>query len=294
MSTVSQIIASGRYDLKEYKGQRLEQDELLEYLNRAVVILDGVLVSIDSDWIHQSAISTGLSTGQNKVSLPTRCASIRTIWIISVLSACTDLTFAATGDTITSVATNFATEGFAANDTIGVYGSTSNDTSSIGLLTISALSSTGGGTDNRITVNENVLVNEGAGIGTGTIIKVGSDSLTQKTLDYINYTRKTAGTGIPYYWAYEGAYIVFERQADQAYGLTIHFNQKAAALASDDNMPYGDEFNEQLRAAMVIYAKNRNAELGSMDIALEGMFRKAAMTKMIRRNFVPKPYRLDF
>jgi len=293
MATASQIIASARYDLKEYKGQKMDTAELLEYLNRAVIILDGILISKDSDWVHKNAISVALSTGQNKITMPTRCASVRSIWYDTNLVTCTDLTFTASGDTIISAATDFS-DYFAANDTIGISGSTSNDTDDIGLLSIYSIGDDGAGSNNKLTINEDVIVDEGTADATGTLMKVGSNEVLKESLDYIYYLRKFAATGSPYYWSYEGTNIVFDRQADDDYGLTIHYNQKAATLATDDNMPYNGEFDEKLRAAVVMFAKQRNNELDSVDIAIERMFNNAVMTKAIRRNYVPVFAKLDF
>jgi len=293
MATASQIIASARYDLKEYKGQKMETAELLEYLNRAVIILDGILISKDSDWVHQNAISVALSTGQNKITMPTRCASIRSIWYDSKLVTCSDLTFAASTDTIISTATDFS-DYFEENDTIGISGSSSNDTSDIGLVSIYSIGDDGAGSNNKLTINENVIVDEGSGNASATLMRVGENEVLKTSLDYIYYLRKYAATGPPYYWSYEGTNIVFDRQADDDYGLTIHYNQKAATLATDDDMPYNDEFNEKLRAAVVMFAKHRNNELDAVDMIIEKMFHRAVMTKAIRRNYVPQIAKLDF
>jgi len=293
MATASQIIASARYDLKEYKGQKMETAELLEYLNRAVIILDGILISKDSDWVHQSAISVALSTGQNKITMPTRCASVRSIWYDSRLVTCSDLTFAASGGTIISTATDFS-DYFEANDTIGISGSSSNNTSDIGLLSIYSIGDDGAGSNNKLTINEDVIVDEGSGDASATLMRVGENEVLKTSLDYIYYLRKYAATGPPYYWSYEGTSIVFDRQADDDYGLTIHYNQKAATLEENSNMPYNDEFNEKLRAAVVMFAKHRNNELDTVDMVIEKMFHRAVMTKAIRRNYVPQMAKLDF
>jgi len=293
MATASQIIASARYDLKEYKGQKMETAELLEYLNRAVIILDGILISKDSDWVHQNAISVALSTGQNKITMPTRCASVRSIWYDSKLVTCSDLTFAASTDTIISTATDFS-DYFEENDTIGISGSSSNDTSDIGLVSIYSIGDDGAGSNNKLTINEDVIVDEGSGDASATLMRVGENEVLKTSLDYIYYLRKYAATGPPYYWSYEGTNIVFDRQADDDYGLTIHYNQKAATLEENSSMPYNDEFNEKLRAAVVMFAKHRNNELDAVDMIIEKMFHRAVMTKAIRRNHVPQTAKLDF
>ncbi|KKK64660.1 hypothetical protein LCGC14_2981950 [marine sediment metagenome] len=289
MATADNVITSARYDLRAVRGSSFDPAELLVYLNRVVIVLDSVLLSMDSDWLHQTQVSAGLTAGLQKITMPTRCISIRSIWVTDIIDSFTDLTFTAAGDTIATAAGTFSTNGIAVNQTIGITGSTSNNTNDIGLLSVSAV------TEILITVNENVIVNEGTADASGTIFAQKSDEVVKKSTDVIHEKRmQISGTGRPYYWAYEGTDLIFDHKANQAYGLFIRYNQKSAALEMNTPMPYNDEFNELLREGLVMYGKARRGELSSVDSVLRNMINNAVMTKAIRRDHIPKRYRADF
>ena len=289
MATLAELITSARFDLRDYADREYPDPELVEYANRSVIALDSSLLSIDSDWLHQTGTAV-LASGQNKVTQPTRCISIRSIWISDAVSAYTDLTFAAAGDTITSAAlADFEGDDFVANQYIGIDGTTSNDTEDIGLVTLSSVATL------VLTVNENVIVNEGAGDLSASIFPVKSEDVIQWDRDDIAIRRKFIGSsGKPQYWAHEGASVLFDHIANQAYGIVFHFNQKSETLTTSSSMPYNDEFNEELRQAIVFIAENREMKISEATTSLYDFFRSAANTKAIRRAFVPKRYKLDF
>ena len=81
MALASAIITSGRYDLRDTNINQYEDPELLDYLNRSLVQLDAALLALSSDWLHASDLSSTLSSGTDSVTAPTRCLSIRSLWI---------------------------------------------------------------------------------------------------------------------------------------------------------------------------------------------------------------------
>lgn len=121
------------------------------------------------------------------------------------------------------------------------------------------------------------------------------DQLVEKPVDYIYYKQKHIdSTGQPNYWAHEGSNIIFERTADAAYTLTAHYNTKGSDLASGDDMPFDDTFNEVIREGMVLMAKNRNEVPGSINAQLYNMFNNQAMADIISRKHCKKNYFLGF
>lgn len=289
MALVSALITSMRYDLRDYADREYPDPELLEYLNRAVIALESALLSIDSDWLYHTGTAV-LASGQNKVAQPTNCISIRSIWVSDNVNAYTDLTFAASGDTITSAAlADFEEDGFIATQYIGIDATTKNDTEDVGLVSLSSVATL------VLTINENVLVDEGSGNLAANIFPVKSQDVIKRSREDIT-TRRTAigSTGQPKYWSHEGTNVLFDYIADQAYGIVFHFNQKSAVLSADSNMPHGDVFNEELRQSVVFMAENREMGISEATTSLYKFFKDAASTRMIRRNFVPKRYRLDF
>lgn len=289
MATTTDVITAAKYDLRVTSGQEFVPAELLEYLNRTVIVLDTALMSMDSDWLHQIEVSSGLTSGLQKVTMPTRCVSIRSIWVTDIIDSFTDLTFTASADTIATAAGTFVTNGIAANRTLGITGSTSNNTNSIGLLSVSSV------TETLITVNENVIVNEGTADASGTIMQIKESEVDKISTDKLFLKRKwISGEGRPYYWAWEGTNVIFDYKSDQNYGLLFHFNQKTDTLSAGDTMPYNDEFNEIIRAGIVLLGKESRGDSTGVTLSFEQGIKSAVMAKAVRRDYVPKRYRLDY
>lgn len=124
---------------------------------------------------------------------------------------------------------------------------------------------------------------------------IDDDELSKQDVDYIYYERKFITTaGQPDYYAIEGASIIFERTADQNYPLIIYYNKKATDLVSSGSMPFSDEFNQPIRQAIVLMAKNRNEYNVVGDSALYDFFMSACTAKAVMRRYAPKRYRIDF
>ena len=85
MATVASIITSGRYDLRDTNSFTYTDEECLDYLNRSLGVLDGILSEIHSDLVYQEDTSITLSSGNKYASRPTRCITIRDLWIGSNL-----------------------------------------------------------------------------------------------------------------------------------------------------------------------------------------------------------------
>ncbi len=295
MATVANILDSARYDLRAKTGNAFENEELLDYLNRSVGVLDSNLLSLNSDWLKKVDAIESLSTGQRKITMPTRCIGIdeRGIWRTNVVSALTDLTFTKSTKIILSTATNFTSAGFAVNDIIGIGGSTLNDSEDIGLVSIASIGDDGAGTNNEITINESTLVDEGSADASGTIIRVDRNEVYKSTNQDLHFERKWGSPAAPYYWAWEGTDIIFDNIADQAYGLIIHFSQKSDTLQMSSSMPYNDEFNQEIRQGVVIIGENVYDEFSQLSAALERLFKGSARTKQLNRSYV-KRHRRDF
>ncbi|ACL06230.1 hypothetical protein Dalk_4552 [Desulfatibacillum aliphaticivorans] len=211
--TASQIIDSALRDLPGGISQDWQDYQLLDYLNRAVRVLDSALASLGSDWVEADADIT-LSEDGTTASVPTRCMVVKEVW-------------------------NSA---------------------------------------NR---------------------------LTKKTPDFIRQRQRLNGTstGSPYYWAHAGTNLIFDRTADQDYTLKAHYKQYSADLELTDNMPYDDQFNDELRSSVVILVKAKNSSVaddGKMagvltraDYEINKMFTDAVRSRAIARGYV-KRRRGDF
>jgi hypothetical protein len=71
IATVADIITSARYDLRDFGGQKFDDDQLVDYMNRIVALLDELLITKQSDFTMTSADVT-LSSGEYVATSPTR------------------------------------------------------------------------------------------------------------------------------------------------------------------------------------------------------------------------------
>jgi hypothetical protein len=132
-------------------------------------------------------------------------------------------------------------------------------------------------------------------IGAVLSLWIGSDEILKKDTPYIYYKRRyITATGQPYYFAHKDSTFIFERAADADYSLAIYYNKKRTVLGSGDTMPFDDDFNQPVRQAIVLIAKNRNEYDVAGDGALFDFFLDAAFTYVISRNRTPKRYKLGF
>lgn len=127
-------------------------------------------------------------------------------------------------------------------------------------------------------------------------IFISQDEVIKKSVDFIYQQRQfTSGiTGKPYYFAQEGTNLVFERTADADYTLTTRYDQLQSTLTSTSSMPYNDRFNQVIREAVVLIAKHRQDRSVITESVLHDFFLNHALTSVIKRNFVPKRYVIDF
>lgn len=81
MATVQNIIDSCRYDLRDPAAIAEYTDaELIDYVNRAIRVLDTELASLKSDWTHSTDSPSTLQSGANSVAQPSLCNNIRSVW----------------------------------------------------------------------------------------------------------------------------------------------------------------------------------------------------------------------
>ncbi len=79
-TAVTDVIKAAKYDLKDYGAKEFDATQMVHYLNRAIKILDRVLISLQSDQtLSESSLS--ITAGENSAAIPVETAiNIREIW----------------------------------------------------------------------------------------------------------------------------------------------------------------------------------------------------------------------
>jgi len=131
------------------------------------------------------------------------------------------------------------------------------------------------------------------------MIWYGTDLWLKETLDQLMYryqiNASTSNTGTPQYWSYNSANIYFNTDADTDYALTVYFHQRTDTLASDDDMPYNDVFNEYIREAIVTMAqKAKDNKIAGPDQQFYATFKAIAERYVITRNTRFRNFHIDF
>jgi len=82
MAALSAVITSRRYDLRDTTATyEWSDNELVEYANRAVFLMDRILASMGSDLIHTQVLTLDLTIAQNYIAYPSGALNIHDpIW----------------------------------------------------------------------------------------------------------------------------------------------------------------------------------------------------------------------
>lgn len=266
MTTVAQFITSSRYDLRDYgTGLEFDDEELLEYINRMVKILDSTLISINSSFvvsnstllIPTSTLRYDIETNLNSGNFD----SIREIW---------------TGNNRLekiSMDLMWYKQRFNSDQQISGFALVVGNTYEI--LARTTLDFTGCG----------------AASNTAGVVFVCTVAGTLGTGDAVN----SWNVAEPQFWTRQDGYIVFELPSNQIYGMQFLYNKLTATLTTSSNMPYNNAFNEFFRELLVMHAKaKKEGTIAPTEQTYSAMFRKAAYEQTIRADFQPKYYKLDF
>jgi hypothetical protein len=126
---------------------------------------------------------------------------------------------------------------------------------------------------------------------------IGSDEVEKVGINLMRFKRIfRSGSAKPQYWCLSNRNILFEQDADQAYtDVSIYYNKKTSVLTLASSMPYNDIFNEMFREMLVLHAKaKKEGRVTRGDSLYAEMFRTRAMQEQVRRDWVKKPYYIDF
>ena len=141
--------------------------------------------------------------------------------------------------------------------------------------------------DNYVAAPTGCIVVRSAWISSTELVKVLPELIYQKR-KYIS------ATGEPYFFAENGANLIFEYTADDDYTVKTYADIRATALVSGGSMPYNDEFNSLIREMVVTLAHKRNEVNVFPDTEIYNFFYTKMIGNVIRRNHTPARTVLDF
>lgn len=119
---------------------------------------------------------------------------------------------------------------------------------------------------------------------------ISDDEIEIVDVDELYEDRQYIGTdtGQPTKAAHSSAQILFDYTADAAYTITAYFNLLVSDVTTSSNMPYSDRFDDQLKTAVIMFAKHRAGMLTNPDAEIAAMFRTLALRKQYSRMGKPK------
>jgi uncharacterized protein YfiM (DUF2279 family) len=121
-------------------------------------------------------------------------------------------------------------------------------------------------------------------------VQIGSDyeDLDGATPEWIYQQQLETSSGQPEYYAIHKLNMIFERAAGAEYSIYLKYNQRQAILTTASDMPYSDRFNDTLRAAVEMIARNRNERAITGTYALYDLFSKASTGTAVNRRTIKK------
>lgn len=121
--------------------------------------------------------------------------------------------------------------------------------------------------------------------GTPIKVEINDDPLPRREPSIIKSWQQETSPGVPSYYGIHKLNLILDRDASADTSIYIQFNELAVTLVTGNDMPYADSFNDSLRSAVVMIAKNRNDRDITGDYALQQFFRDAELNSVVRRSW---------
>jgi hypothetical protein len=115
------------------------------------------------------------------------------------------------------------------------------------------------------------------------VVKINNNPLSQRKPADILEQQEINSNGTPDYYGIHQLNMIFNRAVTANTDVYFQYNSKPTTLALGLSMPYNDEFNDVVRGAVVMLAKNRNERDITGDYALHTFYRDTVMGKTMRR-----------
>ena len=102
-------------------------------------------------------------------------------------------------------------------------------------------------------------------------------------------------TGEPSFWSQFGAYVEWDRTADQDYTCNIIYDKWTGTLTTSSDMPFSSEYDDYiLQGLSIIASASKKKEINPVDQQVHSLFRSVLERDVIARNFKRRPYKMDY
>ena len=102
-------------------------------------------------------------------------------------------------------------------------------------------------------------------------------------------------TGEPSFWSQFGAYVEWDRTADQDYICNIIYDKWTGTLTTSSDMPFSSEYDDYiLQGLSIIASASKKKEINPVDQQVHSLFRSVLERDVIARNFKRRPYKMDY
>jgi len=296
MKTLTNFIESARYDLTDYEtGLEFDERELVDYLNRMIVLVDSTLNSIDSDLLFGNETDIDCVESQDYVDITDmnngHVDSVQEVWIGQNL-----LTHVTVPDmyrkrkwySSDGAPAFWALEG---NHILFETGSDSAYTTlemnykkkTRPLLQNYSAAFTAAVTDICTTAANTFVTGDGRfQVSTDDTLPTGLSASTDYWMEFISPT----------------TFNLCTTKSNAVGSSNVDITDTGTGnhtITHTEYMPFDGKWNNLFREMLVLHAKaKKEGQISQPDSIFQEIFRKRAFEEHIRRNFVPNPYYIDF
>ena len=297
MTTLTNFIESARYDLTDYEtGLEFDERELINYLNRMIVLVDSTLNSIDSDLLFGNEADIDCVADQDYVNITDmnngKVDSVQEVWLglnrlqhITVSEMYRKRKWYSTSGVPQFWALEgnhilFETDSDSAYTTLTItYKKKTRP-----LLQSYSVTFTAAATDIITTAANTFVTGDGRFqvSNSGGALPTGLSASTDYWMEFISPTT--------FYLCTTKSNAVGSSNVDlDDAGSGTH------TITHTEYMPFDSKWDNLFREMLVLHAKaKKEGQMSQPDSIFQEIFRKRAFEEHIRRNFVPNPYYIDF
>ena len=299
MTTLSSFLESARYDLVDYQeGLEFDDLELTEYLNRVILVMDSTLSRLNNDIMKGEWSDIDTVSSQDYVDITNlnngHWSDITEVWIgsdkleqISVDQMNYNRKFKSADE----MPYRWALED---NEILFESGADAAHTD----LVIHYMKKT---RPRKLTWSDTFTAANATEIFT---VSPATNFTTEDGPFQVSNSGGALPTGLSastnYYMIYQSdtTFQLATSIINAKYGTELTISDDGSGtntITLTEQTPYSGRFDNVLREALVMHAKaKKEGGIGTPEMTYGGLFNKRAREETMQRNYVPKPYYIDF